>query len=74
MLWEMKAYEWGYSNEETAILYSVLGGIPRYLNMVDPLKSMKDNLYELFFESGALLSGEADSLLNEEFKETAFRK
>lgn len=71
MLWEMKAYEWGYSNEETAILYSVLGGIPRYLNMVDPLKSMKDNLYELFFESGALLSGEADSLLNEEFKETA---
>lgn len=71
MIWEMKAYKWHYSDEETAILYSALGGIPRYLNMVDSSKSMKDNLYELFFAPGALLSGETDTLLNEEFKETA---
>ena len=70
-LWEMKAYNWNFSDEETAVLYSALGGIPRYLNMVDPSKSMKDNLYELFFSPGALLSGETDTLLNEEFKETA---
>lgn len=71
MLWEMKAYKWKYSNEEIAILYSVLGGIPRYLNMVDDKLTLKENLYNLFFNNGSILAGETDTLLNEEFKETA---
>lgn len=71
MLWEMKAYGWEFSEEDTTVLYSALGGIPRYLNMVNPSLSVKENLYELFFASGALLSGEVDTLLNEEFKETS---
>ena len=71
MLWEMKAYNWKYSEDDTTVLYSALGGIPRYLNMVNPSLDVKDNLYELFFAPGALLSGEVDTLLNEEFKETS---
>ena len=64
MLWEMKAYKWNYSNEEIAILYSVLGGIPRYLNMVDDKFTFKKNLYNLFFYNVSLLAGETDTLLN----------
>lgn len=71
MLWEMKAYNWSFTIEETAILYSALGGIPRYLNMVDDSISVKENLYNLFFNTGSILAGETDTLLNEEFKETA---
>ena len=71
MLWEMKAYNWSFTIEETAILYSALGGIPRYLNMVDDSISLKENLYSLFFNTGSILAGETDTLLNEEFKETA---
>ena len=71
MLWEMKAYNLNFSNEEIAILYSALGGIPRYLNMVDDSFSFKENLLNLFFNIGSILAGETDTLLNEEFKETA---
>lgn len=70
MLWEMKAYNWSFTIEETAILYSALGGIPRYINMVDDSISLKENLYNLFFNTGSILAGETDTLLNEEFKET----
>lgn len=64
MVWAMKAYGWKFSEEDTTVLYSSIGGIPRYLNMVGPSLSVKVNLYELFFATGALLSGEVDTLLN----------
>lgn len=69
--WEMKAYGWDYDPEEIAILYSALGGVPRYLNFVDSSKSVEENLYDIFLSSGAILAGEVEELLNEEFKETS---
>ena len=37
--------------------------------MVDDSISLKENLYNLFFNTGSILAGETDTLLNEEFKE-----
>ncbi|WP_328596769.1 ATP-binding protein [Bullifex porci] len=39
--------------------------------MVDDSISLKDNLYNLFFNTGSILAGGTDTLINEEFKETA---
>ena len=71
MLWENKSYNWNFTNEEITILYSALGGIPRYLNMIDDSLSFRENLFNLFFNTGSIIAGETDTLLNEEFKETA---
>lgn len=70
-LWEIKAYNWPYSIEENTILYSVLGGIPRYLNLVNSSISFIDNLNQIFFSQDALLAGEVDDLLKEEFTEVS---
>lgn len=70
-LWEMGSYGWKMPPEQTAVLYSVLGGIPRYLNFVEPDLSLEDNLYRLFFSPSGLLSVETEDLLKDEFNETA---
>lgn len=70
-LWEMKSYSWQYSIEDITILYSILGGIPRYLNLVDSSKTVDENIFEIFFSQDALLAGEVDDLLKEEFKEVS---
>ena len=70
-LWEMKSYNWHYSIEDITILYSILGGIPRYLNLVDSSKTVDENIFEIFFSQDVLLAGEVDDLLKEEFKEVS---
>lgn len=43
-------------------LYMVLGGIPFYLEQVDPTESAAQNINRLFFDRNALLRAEFDSL------------
>ncbi len=43
-------------------LYMVLGGIPFYLEQVDPTESAAQNINRLFFERNAVLRAEFDSL------------
>ena len=37
-----------YSNEDKAICYGITGGIAKYLSMIDPAKSMDENIIRLF--------------------------
>lgn len=52
--------------EEKLFLYGCLGGVPHYLLMVDPDKSVEENVISLFFGLNATLKSEADSLLDDE--------
>lgn len=70
-LWEISSYNWKITKEQATVLYSALGGIPRYLNFVESELSFEDNLYNLFFSPSGLLSGETEELLKDEFNETA---
>ena len=60
-----------YTTEEQAILYGVTGGIPEYLQRINPMKSMDDNIQELFFEESGRLFEEPANLLKQELKEPA---
>ena len=38
-----------YSNEDKAICYGITGGVAKYLSMIDPIKSIDENIVRLFF-------------------------
>ncbi|MEM1320675.1 MAG: ATP-binding protein [Bacteroidota bacterium] len=55
-------------------LYMVMGGIPFYLDAVSPERSAAQNIEELCFRKGALLSGEFQHLFNSLFKNGALHE
>ena len=54
------------SNEEKVLLYSILGGIPHYLKLVDEKLSVEDNIIKLFFSKDNIMDSEIEILLNSE--------
>ncbi len=56
-----------YSNEDKAICYGITGGVAKYLAMIDPSKSMDENIIRLFFRTDGYLYDETRNLLTQEF-------
>lgn len=56
--------------EKIFSLYAITGGIPAYLKIFDPAKSIKNNIADNILTKGAFLSLESELLLAEEFRET----
>ncbi len=58
-----------YSIEQVIELYSVLGGIPAYLNLFDPEMDLSSNIRETFFIKEHLFYQEPEIILKEELRE-----
>lgn len=58
-----------YSAEDKAIVYGVTGGVPKYLSMIDPAVSLKDNLVRQFFSASGYFFEEPKNMLREEFRD-----
>lgn len=58
-----------YSNEDKAICYGITGGVARYLAMIDPAKSVDENIVRLFFRTDGYLYDETRNLLTQEFSD-----
>lgn len=58
-----------YSNEEKAICYGITGGVAKYLSMLDPAKSLDENIIRLFFKTDGYLYDETRNLLTQEFSD-----
>ena len=58
-----------YSNEDKAICYGITGGIAKYLAMIDPKKSLDENIVRLFFRTDGYLYDETRNLLTQEFSD-----
>ena len=58
-----------YSNEDKAICYGITGGVAKYLSMIDPKKSLDDNIIKLFFKTDGYLYDETRNLLTQEFSD-----
>lgn len=54
------------SEEDKIRYYSVLGGVPYYLEQINPLLTFKENIINLFFSSSALLRAELENQINGE--------
>lgn len=58
-----------YSNEDKAICYGITGGVAKYLSMIDPTKSIDENIVKLFFRTDGYLYDETRNLLTQEFSD-----
>lgn len=56
-----------YSCEDKAICYGVTGGVAKYLALIDPDKSLDENIKKLFFHTDGYLYDETRNLLTQEF-------
>jgi uncharacterized protein len=59
------------SGYEKLKLLSVTGGVPRYLEEIDPKMSAEDNIQELCFSEGGLLFKEFDAIFHDLFSRKA---
>ena len=58
-----------YSNEDKAICYGITGGVAKYLSLIDPKKSIDENIIKLFFKTDGYLYDETRNLLTQEFSD-----
>lgn len=58
-----------YSNVDRAIAYGAFGGTPFYLSRVNDSRSLKNSIYDLFFQKEALLFEEPANLIKQELRE-----
>lgn len=59
-----------YSAKDKVIAYSILGGIPHYLNQFDSDKSLEENIKKNILSKGSALYSEVEFLLRQELRET----
>lgn len=60
-----------YTPEDKAVCYGITGGIPKYLSMIDPGKSLDENIEKLFFDDSGFFYEEPENLLQQEFRNVA---
>lgn len=58
-----------YSIESCVALYSILGGVPYYLERIDPTRSIKENMIERILSWTSLIQDESRLLLHDHFRQ-----
>ncbi|MBT1174362.1 ATP-binding protein [Bifidobacterium sp. LC6] len=69
--WDATRFFPQYSDEDKALAYAILGGIPRYLEEFDPNESIEVNIKQHILRRIAPLYSEVEFLLHEELRETS---
>ena len=67
----LQQHGFNLSRYDMAVGYMILGGIPYYLDMLDPRLSLAQNIHELFFRPNGLLSHEFSNLYSALFKNSS---
>lgn len=68
---EIKIFNPQLSNEDTALIYGITGGVPHYINRLNISKNIDEALLENFFNASAYLFEEPENLLKQELREPA---
>ncbi|MCL2299406.1 MAG: ATP-binding protein [Firmicutes bacterium] len=58
-----------YEPEDKAVLYGVTGGVPEYLSKIDPRKSVRENIADLFLTPSGHFFEEPTNLIKQELRE-----
>ena len=60
-----------YTPEEKAVVYGITGGIPKYLSVIDPSRTLKENITNQFFNPAGYFYEEPKNLLRQEFRDVS---
>ncbi len=68
---DLRCYFPNYSAEECVIVYSILGGVPRFWNCFDKTLTAKENICRYILSQGCVLREEGMRPVREQFREPA---
>jgi len=69
---EAKRHYSKFSPFDIAVIYGVTGGIPMYLNMMDPDLPVEENIKRAFFDPSSLMFEEPANFLRREVRDPAY--
>jgi len=69
---ETKRYYSDFSPFDIAVLYGVTGGVPRYLELMDPELPIEENIRRVFFDVSSFLFEEPANILRREVRDPAY--
>ncbi len=67
---ELREYFSLYTNDECAVVWAILGGVPGLWSMFDDKLSVKENIIRNIIDKGGALHNVAEELVNAELRET----
>lgn len=56
---------------DKAVIHGITGGVPKYLELIDPEKNLRQNIIDLFLKESGYLFEEPGNLLKQELREAA---
>lgn len=69
---EAKQYYRDFSPFDIAVLYGVTGGVPKYLDLMDPGLPIEENIRRAFFDTSSYLFEEPANILRREVRDPAY--
>jgi len=69
---EAKRYYSSFSPFDIAILYGITGGVPKYLEQMDPDLPIEENIRRAFFDASSFLFEEPANILRREVRDPAY--
>jgi len=69
---ETKRFYSGFSPFDIAVIYGVTGGVPRYLELMDPDLPIEGNIRRAFFDVSSFLFEEPANILRREVRDLAY--
>ena len=69
---ETKRHYSDFSPFDIAVIYGVTGGIPKYLNLMDPELTVEDNIKNTFFDTSSGLFEEPENFLRREVRDPSY--
>jgi len=69
---ETKRYYSNFSPFDIAVIYGITGGVPRYLEIMDPSLPVETNILWSFFDASSFLLEEPSNILRREVRDPAY--
>ena len=69
---EVKRYYNGFSAFDIAVIYGLTGGVPRYLELMDPEVTIEENIQRAFFDPSSYIFEEPLNMLRREVRDPAY--
>ena len=69
---ELKRYYSAFSPYDIAVVYGVTGGVPKYIDLMDPELPIEENIQRSFFDPSSVLFEEPANILRREVRDPAY--
>ena len=67
--YELKEFDWNYTDEELAMIYGITGGIAEYVSFIDGSRTVKENILNMYLDQAGRMFEEPSNLMKQELRE-----